>query len=310
MSENKNQVAQKEEAKTIKQQVSLRVQELTSNGELIIPKGYSYENALSSAWLKLMDLKDKNNKPVLDVCTKPSIQTALMRMVTQGMNPIKEQCYFMAYGDQLTFQRSYQGSVALAKRVAKVKDVNAKVIFEGDEYVTETNEKAITRLLVHRSPIENRDINKIKGAYAVVEFEDGSLKLEEMSLPEIKRAWAMGFGGGNTKAHQNFTDQMCIKTVKTRAVKSEINSSSDSDLYDDDSEVLTKGNESPNIPKSANSDPLTFDDHEEVKDEPKAIESKPEVNIPAKEKDKVLQNASGNGSLFEGQAKEDEKDPF
>src|SRR5690606_22783725 len=141
----------------------------------------------------------------------------------------------------------------------------------------------------HHSPFQNRDDNKIIGAYAVVVFNDGSAKLEEMTLGEIKRSWAQGATKGNSPAHNNFKGEMCKKTVINRALKTIVNSSSDSDLFDDDEDREVR--HTPDIPKTANSEPLTFDEHEEVSDEPR-----PE---PAKEKEKVLEKASSNGSLFE-----------
>ena len=52
-----------------------------------------------------------------------------------------------------------------------------------------------------------------------------------MSIVQIKKAWMQGKGGGNTGAHQNFTDEMCRKTVIGRVCKGIINNSDDSALF-------------------------------------------------------------------------------
>lgn len=300
---NQNQVQKKDFIGT----VTDRITHLQKSGELRFPDNYSPQNALSSAWLQLSETTDKNGKPVTESCSKQSIANSLMKMAVQGLSPVKNQCYFIAYGTQLNFQRSYQGTIALAKRVGDVKDVNANLIFKGDVYETEMTNHGIRRLVNHESPFGNRDENNIIGAYAVVVFNDGSTKLEEMTILEIKKSWAQGATKGNSPAHQNFKGEMCKKTVINRALKTVVNSSSDSDLFDDDEEKEVK--QSPNIPSSANSQPMDFDDHEEVKDEPKAIESKPEQKMPeAPKKEKVLDKAGDGGELFEKEAAK--PDPF
>lgn len=293
-----NQVTKKE--KSLLETVTERVTSLQQSGEIKFPKDYAPQNALSNAWMHLSEQTDKNGKPVTEACSKASIASALMKMVVQGLSPIKNQCYFIPYGSQLQFQRSYQGTIALSKRVGEVKEVNANLIYEGDDYQTEMSKHGVKTLIKHDSPFVNRDENKILGAYAVVVFNDGSSKLEEMTLQEIKRSWAQGATKGNSPAHNNFKGEMCKKTVINRALKTIVNSSSDSDLFDDDEDREVK--QTPDIPKSANSEPMTFDDHEEVRDEPKAIENK----LPAKEN--VLESVGSNGGLFEGESVK--KDPF
>src|SRR5690606_29748106 len=142
-------------------------------------KEYAPQNALSNAWMHLSEQTDKNGKPVTEACSKASIASALMKMVVQGLSPIKNQCYFIPYGSQLQFQRSYQGTIALSKRVGDVKEVNSNLIYEGDDYQTEMSKHGVKTLIKHDSPFANRDENKILGAYAVVVFNDGSSKLEE-----------------------------------------------------------------------------------------------------------------------------------
>lgn len=44
------------------------------------------------------------------------------------------------YGNKVQFQRSYHGTMAVTKRVTGAKEINAEVIFEGDDvkYTTKT----------------------------------------------------------------------------------------------------------------------------------------------------------------------------
>ena len=111
-----------------------RVKIFTSNRDIRLPEGYSPENALKSAWLVLLETKDKNDRPALEVCTKDSIANAMLSMVLQGLNPVKKQCDFLVYGNKLTLQREYHGTIALAKRYADVREAVGTVIYEGDDF--------------------------------------------------------------------------------------------------------------------------------------------------------------------------------
>ena len=202
---------------------------------LALPSDYNATNALAAAKLHLLNLKDDSGKLIVDQCTLPSVVNALTTMVLSGYNVSKKHCAFIKYGDQLVCQPEYFGHLMVAKRDADVKDVNAQCVYHGDEFVYEVDTTTgRIKLIKHIPKLENQDITKIKGAYAIVKFEDGSTKMEVMTLAQIKNAWNMGTAKGNSKLHNNFTDQACKKTVMTRAVKIEINSSDDSELQGDD----------------------------------------------------------------------------
>jgi recombination protein RecT len=186
-------------------------------------------NALNSAYLILQETKDRNDKLVLQSCSKQSIASSLMDMTVQGLNPMKKQCYFVAMGGKLKLMRSYQGTMAVAKRCG-VKAVNAEVIYEGDtfKYHIENGVKYIDE---HTQDFMNIDTTKIKGAYAVLTLEDDSAYTEIMNINQIKKAWSKGFGYKDGQGvHGDFGDQMAKKTVITRACKNIINSSDDANL--------------------------------------------------------------------------------
>lgn len=202
---------------------------------LKFPANYSVQNALNSAYLMLKQAVDKNNKPLLEVCTQESVINSLMSMATQGLNPIKKQCYFIAMGSKCTLMPSYFGTLAITKRIANVKgEPVANIIYEGDvfeyEYDVMTGEKHITK---HEQKIENIDNSKVKGAYAIIRTENQVI-VEIMNINQIKASWGMGAANGNSKAHNQFSEEMCKKTVLNRACKQLINSSDDSSLMGDE----------------------------------------------------------------------------
>jgi len=207
--------------------------------ELDLPPNYSAPNALKSAWLILQETTDKDKRPVLSVCTKASIANALLDMVIQGLNPAKAQAYFIAYGKQLTLQRSYFGTKAVALRVApELSDIYAEVIYKGDEleYRIEKGRRIIEK---HSQKFANIDNSNIAGAYAVAIDKNGTVsRCELMTMDQLKQAWKQSkmkpiSDDGSIKAsstHGKFTEEMAKKTVISRLAKHIINTSSDADL--------------------------------------------------------------------------------
>lgn len=221
--------------KTVVDDVLSKVEQYKEIGGLHLPKDYSVQNAIQAAGLIIAKTEDKNKKPALEVCTRESVANALLYMVTNGLNPLKSQCYFIVYGDKLECARSYQGSIALAKRFGKVKEVSAQAVFEDDNFTFEVDvETGRKRILEHGQTLQSIDVKKVKGAYAVAFLEDGTKDVEVMTIDQIKSAWAMRKGNGTTKAHDNFSDEMAVKSVINRLCKKYINSTDDSVVLPDD----------------------------------------------------------------------------
>lgn len=209
-----------------------KVNAFQETGELRLPTNYSPGNALKSAWLILQDTYDKNDKPVLEVCTQASIANALLDMVIKGLSPVKKQCYFVAYGNELSCDDSYFGDQLRAKRDGDVKDFKGHAVYQGDEFEFEHNElTGRTKIITHKSKLENQDPDKTAGAYVIVIFNDGSTHAVVMNMKQIQRSWAQGAAKGASPAHKNFPDRMAIKTVIGRACTEINNSTDDAALY-------------------------------------------------------------------------------
>jgi recombination protein RecT len=257
-------VVNTQQERNITDNVLNRVKEMESKGQLHFPANYSYSNALKSAWLILQNVEDKNHTPVLQSCNQASIANALLDMVIQGLNPVKRQCYFVAYGNKLTLMRSYMGTVAVTRRLAGVRNVYANCIYEGDEFAFEldltTGLKKVTK---HEQKFESIDPAKIKGAYAVVVREDGQNFVEIMNIEQIRKAWAMGSGYGKSATHKDFAEEMAKKTVINRACKLFVNTSDDSDLI---IEAFNNSDDEEAPDAGTVLDTVEYEVHEEVKD--------------------------------------------
>lgn len=242
--------------KDVVDSVLAKINTFEENGELKLPINYSAPNALKSAWLILQDVVDKNNQPVLQSCTRESIANSLLSMVVQGLSPVKNQCYFIPYGKELQLQRSYLGTLAVAKRVGGVKTAIANCIYEGDNFKYSIDpETGLKKIIEHTQDLANLDADKVKGAYAILTTDDGRTIVEIMNMGQIRKAWMQGSMKGGSPAHKNFGDEMAKKSVLGRACKMLIGISDDADLYDEqdiDSTDTVAGQRNANIATGAN----------------------------------------------------------
>ncbi len=219
--------------------VAEKVQQYIQKGELHLPKNYSPDNALKSAWLILQNTEDKDHNKAMTVCTRDSVANSLLDMIVQGLNPTKKQCYFIVYGKTLTCQRSYFGSMAVAQMVnPNIVEFAYAVVYEGDKfkYGIKNGKKTVT---LHEQDIDNVDKTKIKAAYCIALDRDGnSIRTEIMNFEEIKQAWKQSKmrpidDNGKVKedsTHGKFSAEMSLKTVINRCCKALINASSDNQL--------------------------------------------------------------------------------
>lgn len=232
--EKKDEKTSIQKFENISEQVLSRIEQFQKDGSMILPKNYSVENHMKSAWLALQEVEDKEHHKALQICTKESIANSLLDMVLQGLSVSKKQGYFIMYGNKLIFQRSYFGTIALAKRAGgMVSEPVANVIYDGDDFQYEIDPKtAKVSIIKHSQKLENIDNSKIKGAYALVTLADGTTQVTIMSMQQIRAAWGQGATKGNSPAHKNFAEEMAKKTVIGRACKAIINSSDDAWLYD------------------------------------------------------------------------------
>lgn len=211
--------------------VADKVKEFQNRGEIHFPANYSPENALKSAWLILQSVTDRNGRPALQVCTKDSIANALLDMVVQGLNPAKKQGYFIVYGNQLVFQRSYFGTMAVTKRVTGAKEILPMVVYEGDEFEFEVvrGKKRVTK---HVQTLQSMSSGKIVAAYCTIIFPDDSEFTEIMTWDEIQAAWRKSRQNPEKEGstHKEFPQEMAKRTIINRTCKMYLNSSDDGSL--------------------------------------------------------------------------------
>jgi len=281
------------------------VQQKQDEGLLQLPKNYHAHNALTAAYNVIQETEDKNHNPALEVCSRASIERSLRYMVIQGLNPDKQQGYFIVYGKQLSFQRSYFGDIAIAQRVdPRIADVIAQPIFDKDDFSWSIQYGR--KVVEYHKPGGLNDRGALAGAYCILVDRRGDpLKTEIMSLQEIHSAWKKSKTNpfddkGNLKPHSNHAQQpgeMAKRTVIRRCCKPIINSSDDAYLM----EAVDSTEETQEIVKSeeeehANAQVLDVSPNESISQQqtPDPDEGKDETQVyPAAEAEGPRTGPSG-----------------
>lgn len=206
------------------------------SSKVVLPDNYSVANAMKAAYLILRDVKDKQGRFALEVCSQDSIYYAVLNMALQGLNPIKDQCYFVAFGSKLACLRGYMGSAMVAKRVKPdIADIRAEIIYAGDtfQFSIINGKKSIKN---HEQKIEDMNPDNIIAAYAIAMDKDEKvLSTDIMTIGDIERSWKNSHtnvfddkGSLNPNSnHFKFKAEMCKKTVIQRLCKPIINHSND-----------------------------------------------------------------------------------
>ena len=263
-----------------------RVEEMCQVG-FTMPKDYNYVNAVKATMLKLQDVKDKNGKQALEVCTPSSIQSALFSMVVKGLDVSKNQAYLVCYGQQLQLQESYFGKVLQVKRIFPDWEPRPNIVHEGDTFKYTVNPETGRRELVeHTQSLENLD-KPIVGGYIYLPCADGGKDLYCMTIKQIMASWSKSRSGGATA--KQFPEKMAMKTLVNSGCTMVINSTpSQSNIADNsddpnapepvpeyaDAEEVVEVKELPDAPQYVDTDTG------EIKNEPV-----PEAPVQAQEHD-------------------------
>ena len=218
--------------------ISLRTQEgliavaqtyLKKNGDVILPPNYDVNDAVKALYLKTIQTVDKQKRPVLEVCTRESIEQVVQNYVSKGLNIAKNQCYLVCYGNTLTLQESYFGKQKEANAYAGI-TINSNVIYEGEKVNIVVRPNG-TKIIEHTPDFSKFDTNKIIGSYAIAVNDKGEVVDSDiMTMKEIRQSWAKSSSGGTV--HKEFPVEMTRKTVIARLAKRFINTSDDSTKFE------------------------------------------------------------------------------
>lgn len=216
-------------------QVIARVNSLCEAG-FNMPKDYNFVNAIKMSVLKLQELKDKNGRSALEVCTPASIQSALFKMCCKGLNAALNQVYFIVRGDTLCDQESYFGKILMVKRINPDWNPVPVVIREGDVFEYAIDPKSGKKYIVkHEQKLENID-NAFVGGYLYL--PDGELYV--MTKKQIMQAWAKS-SSKEQATHKQFDEKMVQKTLVNSGCNIIINSTPEYQMGLDEETQMVNG---------------------------------------------------------------------
>lgn len=155
--------------------------------------------------------------PKLAETSPQSFMISLMQAAQLGLEPNSPlgQAYLIPYGNETTFQIGYKGLLALAYRNPGVAVIQARTVYENDEFSVEYG---LHEDIKHKPTLGER--GDPIGYYAFYRMKDGSGSFCFMSRPEME-----DFRRQYTKANRPDTpwntafDAMAKKTVIKRLLK-------------------------------------------------------------------------------------------
>ena len=101
--------------------------------ENALPKDFNRERFVQNC------LAVMNETPALANINPAMTIQGLLKGAYLGLDFLNRECYLIPYGNSVQFQTDYKGEIKFTKRysIRKIKDIYAKVVREGDEFVEE-----------------------------------------------------------------------------------------------------------------------------------------------------------------------------
>lgn len=136
---------------------------------------------LTSERMTRVALTTIRRTPAILQCTPQSFFNCMLELSAAGLEPDGRHAHLIPYKDECTLVIDYKGLVAMALRSPDIVRVHADIICQNDVFVYD---KGIVRS--HQvDPFNPR--GEMLGAYALVEFTNGSEKAELMTIEEIDK---------------------------------------------------------------------------------------------------------------------------
>lgn len=183
-----------------------------------LPPGFNQTRFVLNCITVIQDmLSDKKKKEKLIEVKLETIPVCLAKGAYLGLDFFNGECYAIPYGGNMQFQTDYKGEIKLCKRHSKspIKDIFAKVVREGDEFVEEVD-GGKQNVLFRPRPFSSASMI---GAFAIVVYKDGSMLYDTMSTVEIEQVRETYSKAKNSDAWVKSTGEMYKKTVLRRLCK-------------------------------------------------------------------------------------------
>lgn len=193
------------------------MKEMTTHKDALPPGFNRMRFALNCVTVIQDMLKDPKKKANLEKVAMESVLTTFMKGAYLGLDFLNGECYAIPYGSQMQFQTDYKGEIKLCKKYSKdpIKDIYAKVVREGDEFVEEIT-GGVQNIEFRPKPFSDADMI---GAFAVCVYKDGTMIYDTMSKKEIEHVRNTYSKAKDSQAWRSSTGEMYKKTVLRRLCK-------------------------------------------------------------------------------------------
>ncbi|HZG16927.1 MAG TPA: RecT family recombinase [Candidatus Bathyarchaeia archaeon] len=144
-----------------------------------MPKSFNKTRFLQNCMAVLQETKD------IESCNPVSVARTMLKGAFLGLDFFNKECYAVVYKGSVEFHTDYKGEVKLAKKYSTkpVREIYAKLVREGDEFSEEIISGNQT---IHFKPKPFNN-GEILGAFAVVNYMDGTMAYDTMSKEEIEK---------------------------------------------------------------------------------------------------------------------------
>jgi recombination protein RecT len=176
---------------------------------------------ISTRWFSAEQIKTQaiiavtRNADLLN-CTVPSFLEAMVQAAECGLRfaGANGEAYLVRYGSRCVFIPGYRGLLALARRTGKVFRIEARSVYEKDEFKILYGSSP---QLIHQPCLSN-DRGQVICVYALAELKDGSIQIEVMTPAEIE-AVRQRSPAKNNGPWMSDSEMMARKTVLRRLCK-------------------------------------------------------------------------------------------
>jgi recombinase, phage RecT family len=208
-----NQLAENSEPKNMKQWIKMMEPQIAK----------ALPSVITAERFTRMALTAISTNPKLANCTPQSFMGALMNAAQLGLEPNTPlgQAYLIPFKNGKTgnletqFQIGYKGLIDLAHRSGEFQRIEAKAVYEKDEF---SYEFGLNADLVHK-PYIGEDRGKVIFYYGIFRLVNGGFGFEIMSVADVEahaKKFSQSFNNGPWKT--NF-DEMAKKTVLKKVLK-------------------------------------------------------------------------------------------
>jgi len=186
----------------------LSVQIMSHSG---LPESLNKERFIANSYEALKNIEN------IEKYKKESITQGLVKGAIMGLDFLNKECYLVPRGSELIFQTDYKGEKKIAQMysIKKIKNIFANTVKKGDrfEYTERDGKKEYNYF---PDPFSN---GELIGAFAVVNYQDGTIDIEIMSAQEIEQVRRDYSSAPESKAWKKSPGEMYKKTVIRRLCK-------------------------------------------------------------------------------------------